>query len=572
MPPKRKDAAAEGLPRPPGAHKRGKRIMTLLQQHHATEDEPLSTPERTPPPPPHRPQLAGPALTASTALFAAAFASPAPAPPSPHACLLSVPGLTRPALDDAIGTFFASIGQTYQLSQSERVFSQRVSALLYDVAGLPPPPELAGVPAVSELLALAVAALGAPLSANPHLAPSLYARCLELTADEDALARGGIDAVEAVNLLAERVTKPRHAAHPLRLDPLGKGFAVDLALYHNLHIPPAPTHPEYTRRQTLFWTVWKFDAIRSSSASTSFRLAEANVGWPLPPGADSDVQFGIARVARKICAKLLSARAKTEGLQAADVDTALADLEDLGLGVGVGLDISAILDAAAHGTPQHAAYLVSTYNWMYLVVWIAVRDGAGALPSATVAAVNDAAMRATERMAELARTVAARQLLMLAPRAVRDQLAAFVLSLVRLMVEGAVSSASVAAQYMALAETMIAAVRSASAYPETAMLANVLNDAVHRAVATLRLDASPGPAPAPHAPSGPSYEQGWSTVAVPSPTAHRDALVPLPPLPPVEQAPEAQADDPAADADAFTLDQELLDFLSGCGIEIPFFT
>ncbi|WOO86288.1 uncharacterized protein LOC62_07G009769 [Vanrija pseudolonga] len=556
MPPKRKDADP-GLPRPPGTHKRGKRIMTLLQQHHHGDgDSPHSTPEGTPTPPP--------LLSPSTARFAATFASPAPATPaSPHACLLSVPGLTRPALDDAIGTFFRSIGQTYHLSMSERVFTQRVAVLLYEVAGLPP---AESVPAVSELLALAVAALGAPLSSHAHLSGAIYARCVELTTDEDVLARGGIDAVEAVNLLAERVAKPRQA-HPLRLDPLGRGFAIDLALYHKLHVPPAPSHPEYARRQTLFWTLWKFDAIRSSSASTSFRLVDTNVGWPLPPGADIDIHFAIARVARKICATLLSARAKTEGLKAVDVDAALGELERL--------DTKLHVSALDHS--PHATYLVSTYNWMFLVCWIAVKDYAGVLPRVTVAAVDEAALRATERMAVLARTIADRQLLQLSPRAVRDQLAAFVLFLVRLMVEGAVTSRDVAARYMALAEALVAAVRSASAYPETAMLANVLTDAVYRAVATLPLEASPMPPPAAPTPT-PSYPQGWSSVAVSPAVVANDAFLAAPVAPagvPAVVVPGSSAaagPHDAPPAEEFVLDQELLDFLSGCGIEIPFFS
>lgn len=557
MPPKRKDADP-GLPRPPGTHKRGKRIMTLLQQHVDAADSPHSTPEGTPTPTPP------PLLSPSTARFAATFASPAPASPaSPHACLLSVPGLTRPALDDMIGTFFRSIGQTYHLSMSERVFTQRVAVLLYEVAGLPP---AESVPAVSELLALAVAALGAPLSSHAHLAAAIYTRCVELTADEDVLARGGIDAVEAINLLAERVAKPRQA-HPLRLDPLGRGFAIDLALYHKLHVPPAPSHPEYARRQTLFWTLWKFDAIRSSSASTSFRLVDTNVGWPLPPGADMDVHFGIARVARKICATLLSARAKTEGLKEFDVDVAVLELNRL----DERMHISA-LDA----TP-HATYLVSTYNWMYLVCWIAVKEHASVLPRVTVAAVDEAALRATERMAVLARTIADRHLLQLSPRAVRDQLAAFVLFLVRLMVEGAVISRDVAVRYMALAEALIAAVRSASAYPETAMLANVLTDAVHRAVATLPLEASPMPPPTAPTPA-PSYPQGWSSVAVSPAMVANDAFLAPPPAPAFPVAPAVPTGPGAGPHDAppaegeFVLDQELLDFLSGCGIEIPFFS
>ncbi|WOO85302.1 uncharacterized protein LOC62_06G008803 [Vanrija pseudolonga] len=710
-PKKRKTASSssaaknELIPRPPGVHKRGKRIVTLLQQHQqsqlAQSSSAMSTAdngERSHDQSGSGQQLASVhgGIPAASPEDAAAGDRRVPCDITPNrAWLLRVPGLTRHALDDCINTFFTSIGQTYHLSQPRDYFLRRVRVMLYDVGGLDIPHDLADVPASSELLALAVACLGSPLSSHPQLAQSIHNRCVELAADSDHLAHGGLDAVEAMNLLAERFVRPRHALvqsrqsivlpartpaglgeaqnaklHPLQLDPLGKGFAIDLALYHKLNVPPISRNDAdtgYQRREALFWTLWKFDALRSASASVACRLSDVNIGWPLPSDAAQDPHMNIARVARQICTTLLSVRAKVQGLTVAHVHEAIAALDELP-GRCINIDPSSLAREAIEvasserkrrdsldrrDTPQHSAFLLSSHNWLYLVCWIAVKENAAKhsdFPAETMAMVDVATMQATRRMAALAQTITKHDLMQRAPRAVRDHMAAFVLLLVRRLTENAATSAGVAAQYFALAETLASAVRSASSYPDSSMLANVLCDAVYRASSAVALvetsgerrlrqcetpvqpsdtappqpllnsfpvlppssgedvatresvptqDATPAHLAAVMDPqisplTLPSMGGYFSAFSLPAwdtttpfgmPTSGGDAPQPTlapslsepPRTAPLESSSTVSTTEPnefdfgLSPTEPFLLDQELLDLLSGCGIEIPFF-
>lgn len=313
LPPKRKrgrsPSGAESAPRPPGVHKRGKRIVSLLQTLQRQDDSSLPDTGHA------APDSAGVGVGAG----------------QPN--LLGVPGLTRQALDASVSAFFGSVAHIMRLSQQHEMLTRRVRVMLYETAGLEVPKDLTGVDAAAELLALVIAALGAPSGPYPHLAQPLFDRCIELAKDPEYLADGGLDVVEAVNHL---VDSPRlHHSHthtapnPLVLGPFDKGYSVELAIYHNVHIRPVQGEHvlDYARREFVFWIIWATDALRSTTLGVPCSLADTDIGWPWR--ASEDASLVVAVVARHISSTLLSTRARCTGLHNEDVRVAINELDTL---------------------------------------------------------------------------------------------------------------------------------------------------------------------------------------------------------------------------------------------------
>lgn len=423
--------------------------------------------------------------------------------------LLGVPGLSRKALDECIDTHFATVGRVFTLTEPQPLFLRRTRVLLYYKAGLDLPAELSDVadnPA-SELFVLAVACCGARFSPHAHLSDALHARCVELMAIPETLTRDGLDNIEAVALLAEQSIRTRHAklgstTSPTQLDPLGKGSLVDLVFYHKLHIPPPPGSRDIQRRQTLFWFILIHDAYRSASANTCYRIADEDIGWPIPPD-DISIRLPyltLGRTIRKVSAKLLSPRAKGVGLQDSDVLDILDTLNGLRARIGLSIDkLVANLSSdpevrAANPPPLNwttpmepiaQLFLMSTHNWLYLLTWVAVKEDSekrpGNLPLGTLNQVDAITMSACEDMVALAKIGTLHQLHRYGPKPIRNQMAAYYLFLVRVFTSIEAPTPEHFARYFTYAEALYDGVRSVSGYSDSPTLADTLRSALHRA-------------------------------------------------------------------------------------------
>lgn len=176
---------------------------------------------------------------------------------------------------------------------SKADFLSRCDVRLDLMAGLTPSTDKAPS---SELLILAVACRGTSTQEENDLVQSLEHRFCTLAADGNRLLRDGLDAVEAVNLLSEREVRPVHpftreagkktkVQQCLTIHPLGRGYGVELAMEHGVHLG-RQGGPDDDRRRTMFWTVYMLDAIRSLSARRMYRIQNEDIGWP-PWGSES---------------------------------------------------------------------------------------------------------------------------------------------------------------------------------------------------------------------------------------------------------------------------------------------
>lgn len=498
--------------RPPPGHKRGKRIVHLLQEHRdqlqrsqrpttRNEDSALQAPKTNSRShsPPARPEAVAsssagsaalslaPSLTAgeSEAALRSEFSS------AGHS-LLDVANLTRENLDDCISAFFTINGPAYRLSQHRQLILKRIQVLLYNLAGLEAPTQLGGnEDAASELLTLAIASIGAPFSSSPQLAQPLHDRCCALANDPSNLISDPLDATEAV-LLLESASRPCQpfigvdrrgdhgsspVSHPLTLNPLGSGFAVDLLRYHGLHIaPPTSDRSDYTRRQSLFWITWESDALRMVSTGAPCRLGDADIGWPRPdyPVLDS-FRWDLAVIGRQISTSLLSPRAMSQDYLDTALLSVIAALDDLRHPSYRETGTRGVVPAA------EGAYVLSTHNLFYLVCWKAVRQLDLPVAEHASSALESAVFRATERMAELAKLVVKDQLLRDSPRVIRDHLAAFVLYLIQTFASTPWRYDDSSTLRVRLAQSFLEAVRSAAPHNDSVRLADVLGHAIQRA-------------------------------------------------------------------------------------------
>ncbi|KAL1404855.1 hypothetical protein Q8F55_008466 [Vanrija albida] len=468
----------------------------------AASPGPSASSAGVPPAAPTRPSPVGAAAPASL---------PASAASAPHARLLGVPGLTRAALDACLESFFATVGRVFRLSLPRDEFLARARVALYHAAGLPVPAEL-DTPPASKLLVLAVACCGAPFShTHTALADPLYAHCRHILAQPDLLSdAGALDAIDAVLLLSELYVRSRHAAgrtraSPTTLDPLGKGTVVDLMFYHKLHIP-MPESPDHARRQTLFWTVFIHDAIRSASANTCYRIADDDYGWPKASAVEGSPYAVLTVATRRICEAHLSPKAKCAGFGDDEVQATLAVLADLG--PKLRLDVATLEEACASNnpspglpgkphtrlTPVEQLFMLSMSQWLHVVLWVAVQENEERLPgqtsAAAVASVEAATMAACEVMARLAELCTQHSLHVHAPKSIRNHMAAFTLFLVRAFKAIDKPSVAQSSQYFALAETLNRGIRGASLYPDSVALADTLRMALYHASRVQTTDAA----------------------------------------------------------------------------------
>lgn len=297
----------------PGRHKHGKRIRALLKN-----DPPAHT-------------SSAPDVGSSRVQNASITSDTITAGPGP--CLLGVPGLTRQAFDTCTTAFFTH----HNLSIQREDFLDGVRVFLYENAGLEVPRDLAGVPAVSELLAITVAAIGASASSNTQSAQDLYDKCVQLLTSDACLAHGGLDAVESVRLFGDFLGGPFSTSsrapiiHPMTLNPLSRDYVVDFALYNTLNQPPATnvTDPNYDRREALFWDIWTTDAFNSVTGGRSCRLSDPNIGWVLPSRLANNRVIRLAQLCRIICGSLLSVKCRAQGPDYEDLRDALQQIEGL---------------------------------------------------------------------------------------------------------------------------------------------------------------------------------------------------------------------------------------------------
>ncbi|BEI80820.1 hypothetical protein CcaverHIS002_0113490 [Cutaneotrichosporon cavernicola] len=399
LPPKRKRGRSPGAEvRPRGAHKRGKRIVSLLATLQRG-DEPEG---------------------------------------DPHAAsLLGVPGLTRQALDACVAAFFGSTRHTVRVSQPADLFARRVRVMLYETAGLEVPKDLMGIEAAGEFLALAISALGAPASPYPQLEGALRERCLELATDAEYLANAGLDAVEAANLIAEG-PYPIGISHlcesnPLVLDPLGLGYPVELAVYHNVHIQPVGG--DHVRREAVFWSVWAGDALRSTCV----------------------------------------------GIQAAMADT---DLDVLAKGTNFDLARLRAADNPEMMTLPATMAMLAARNLLYVVCWAAAKCDAIQHPrnlaSRMVDEVEAAAMRGAQYMVSLAHTIVESKLPV--PVVVSSRLVSVVVFLVHRVLENTQKGRPERnLEPVGNADALINAIEGMECYADTASVAVALRDALARA-------------------------------------------------------------------------------------------
>ncbi|WOO86289.1 uncharacterized protein LOC62_07G009770 [Vanrija pseudolonga] len=461
-----------------------------------------------PPPPP-----AGPSRQpSSSSISTPAHPPPRPTAAGPRSRLLGVQGLTRAALDGCLEAFFSTVGRVFRPSLPQDVFLPRAQVALYHAAGLPVPPELGDTPAASKLLILAVACCGAPFSHSyAALAEPLYNHCRMILAQKSLLsAASALDAIDAVLLLSELYVRSRHAASgtrasPTTLDPLGKGTVVDLMFYHKLHIP-LPDSPDHMRRQTLFWTVYIHDAIRSASAHTCYRIVDEDHAWPKLVESEAFPYATLTLNTRRICEVHLSARAKGAGFGDDEVQATLAELSALGPKLTVSIatiEEACTGDGPSPATPSHAyrpltaveqLFLLSMSKWLHVVVWVAVQENEerhpGQISPAVRAAVEAATMAACEVMARLAEMCTQYALHVHAPRSIRNHMASFTLFLVRAFKAIDKPSVAESSKYFALAETLNRGIRGATAYPDSIALADTLRMALYHASGVQTTDAT----------------------------------------------------------------------------------
>lgn len=246
--------------------------------------------------------------------------------------LLNVIGLNQSNLEVCIQGYFDTMEKWIPLSQGKEEFLRRSNLFIRQTQGLlDEEDELAskknekGVQKgpISEILLLAVVARGSIHSPFSSLFEPLVDRFVEVIHKGDTLTESGLDGVEAVGIIHEAFFRTLHPTAKngklttcLRMDPLGKGFPMELCLFHNLNDPASPlAQTDVVRAAHLFWVQFAVDALRSASACRMYRLQDEDIGWEFPSDPKSYPFIYISSIARELCCGLFSSKSKREPLK-----------------------------------------------------------------------------------------------------------------------------------------------------------------------------------------------------------------------------------------------------------------
>jgi hypothetical protein len=416
--------------------------------------------------------------------------------------LLGIEGLTRSRLDTLTEAFFEAVGRYYPIYYSKQEFKLRCGVRLDLNAGLPPTVDK---PALSELLILAVACRGAGSLEQMDMVEAMEHRFCVMAAEGDTLLRAGLDGVEAVNMLSEREVRPIHpfvsvpgrtqkVQKCLQIDPLGRGYGIDLAFQNDVHLGERGDG-EDDRRRTIFWTIYMVDAIRSLSARRMYRIHDEDVGWP-PRGSNplatettyGSTMYAIALLSRRLCRSLFSARAKVRGITAEEVIELLAKLDAW----PVDHDVNAFFrhPQARSSAPHAAAKMMwlSMYLGLVCSVSTEVKLVPDDLTSVAYDRLHDATIRACQEASKLAQQCTEHSLVDAAPNVLRNISAAWGLWCARMIAAGrsdADTSPIGREHFQELwnaAYTFIDCVRSAKRTSQSARLADSLENTLLKAV------------------------------------------------------------------------------------------
>ncbi|MCO5599865.1 hypothetical protein L7F22_053972 [Adiantum nelumboides] len=246
--------------------------------------------------------------------------------------MLNVAGLNQTILEECIKGYFDTMEKWIPLTQGREEFLRRSNLFIRQTQGLLDEEDEAATKKndkgvqkgpISEILLLAVVARGSIHSAYSALFESLVDRFVEVIHKGDTLTEAGLDGVEAVGIIHEAFFRTLHPTAKdgklttcLRMDPLGKGFPMELCLFHNLNDPAsALAQTDVERAAHLFWVQYAVDALRSASACRMYRLHEDDIGWPFPSDPKDYPYIYISSIARDFCSGLFSQKSKKEPLK-----------------------------------------------------------------------------------------------------------------------------------------------------------------------------------------------------------------------------------------------------------------
>lgn len=471
-----------------GRHKRGKRIVALLDEQQDDTGSPTaaSIGQRV------TASASGAGDSPSTNLSSDASSQPPSAhyspnrvTPSSHPHPRSPPvydpgelktivdnfaNLSRSALDACVSAYLNGTGRVFKLSMPNVLFWQRYEYLVCLAFGQPLPPDLVENPPlrISPLLVLCIAVRGAQLTDSyQHLVGTALQYCVQLMKQAPVLVKDGADAVESVHVFTQGVHSVFAVAsevpdNPLLRHPMERGFAVELALFHRMNEIPSlgsVDEIELKRRRGLFYIICIYDAIRSLASGRMYRIAGEDICWPMDPYTLRQSPWGaILLSARQLCRDALSPRARINMSIATAHDLLdLLYITPVRFGVSPDLpqdeqawfamqtqeklDVFSSDEDYQCSTLAEKVTLLSCWNWFYLVLWIAIRRNDSVRESQAGRRADEAAFKATVRMGHLAAAcLRDESVLPRAPRLVRDQFASFLLWITRILSRSTIPS------------------------------------------------------------------------------------------------------------------------------------
>lgn len=442
------------------------------------------------------------------------FTSSSPTRPEPGAPaekftapgLLGVLDLSVTALRACVLGYMNTIAILMPLTQEDNVFLARFEAFLRSAQGLQnteqdgSEDQDCGViqpRPVSELLVLAIAARGAAHTRYAHLADRLRDRFSLLLKQPDYLFLQDLDGIEAVVMMGEANIRSLHpisagGRYPdcLAMDPLGKGFAAELCLFAKLNEEPPDFAPDYVRRQTLFWTIFCHDALRSASAGRMYRLHDDEIGWGIEAEPRKYPTVYLAMLARKFCRTMLSARARKAGIAEEDINNILHDFAEWPHVVGMSVDQLVVDADSGEQDPRlrvKQAMLHALLLRLSLSVWTTVQESGYFPSSAVMIRVEEHTARAAVSMVRLASVLLEHDLMEFGQTFLVGSCSAWILYLINQF--GHVRSTAIdkvvdmqeRAERLQMAKTLLAAVKSAKTFPAAHDVAEMLRSMLQRA-------------------------------------------------------------------------------------------